>query len=108
MIVCPSCKYHHRIEKQYELLFQMQEYYEQIMHVEEETFESIKTILHELDTIGVWQRSLSAVTLDGIKNILPDIKLFFKNLYIILSTYMPNLVAEIGVYYSWIWFWRHC
>ncbi|MBI2344600.1 mechanosensitive ion channel [Candidatus Dependentiae bacterium] len=75
------------LEKQYELLFQMSEFYEQIMQSQEETLESIKTILHEFDTIGVWHRSISAVTWDGVKNIIPDIKLFFKNLYIILSTY---------------------
>ncbi len=82
------------LQKQYELLFQMQEFYEQIMQAEEETSESVKTILHEFDTIGVWQRSVSAVTWDGIKNIVPDIKLFFKNLYIILSTYIAQFSLQ--------------
>lgn len=79
------------LQKQYDLLFQMSEFHEHIMQAEEETQESLKTILHEFDTIGVWHRSMSAVTWDGIKNIIPDIQLFVKNLYIILSTYVTQV-----------------
>jgi len=82
------------LQKQYEFLFQISEFYEQLLQTEEETIESLKTILHEFDMIGVWQRSISAVTWEGIKNIIPNIKLFFKNLYIILSTYITQFSVQ--------------
>jgi len=79
------------MHKQHDILFQISENYEQILQADEEALEAIKTILQEFDTIGVWHRPMTAVTWEGIRNIIPDIKLFLKNIYISVTTYVSQL-----------------
>jgi small-conductance mechanosensitive channel len=82
------------ISKQHDVLLQIGENYEQMLQANEEALESVKTILQEFDTIGVWHRPMTAVTWDGISNIIPDIKLFLKNIYISITTYVSQLSMQ--------------
>lgn len=82
------------LEQQQEVMMQSSELYEQLLRCDEQTLESVSTILHEFDMIGVWHRSMSAVTIDGIKNIIPNLLLFLKNVYIILTTYVAQLTLQ--------------
>lgn len=82
------------MEQQHELILQINELYEQVLHIDEETIELLGTILREYDMIGVWHRSISAVTWDGVKNIFPNIKIFLKDLYVIVTTYVAQLTMQ--------------
>lgn len=82
------------LSEQHESLLQMNELYEQLLRADEETLESVMTILHEFDMIGLWHRSISAVTWDGVKNIVPNIGMFLKDVYIILTTYIAQLTMQ--------------
>lgn len=82
------------IHKQHDILMQTSEIQEQMLQADEEALESVKIILQEFETIGVWHRSMTAVTWQGISNILPDIKLFLKNIYISMTTYISQLSFE--------------
>jgi small-conductance mechanosensitive channel len=79
------------IHKQHDILFQIGENYEQILQADEEALEAVKIILQEFEMIGVWHRPTTAVTWEGIRNIIPDIKLFLKNIYISVTTYISQL-----------------
>jgi len=82
------------LSEQHESLLQMSELYELLLRADEETLESVMTILHEFDMIGLWHRSISAVTWDGVKNIIPNIGMFLKDVYIILTTYVAQLTMQ--------------
>lgn len=82
------------MQQNHELLLQTSDLTEQTLRVDEETVELITTILHEYDMIGVWHRSISAVTWDGIKNIIPNIKVFLYNMYVIVTTYVAQLTMQ--------------
>jgi len=86
------------MEQQYEIMLQMNELYEHLLRADEEAIESVSTILHEFDMIGVWHRSMSAVTWDGIKNIIPNIGIFLKDVYIIITTYVAQLTMQKVAY----------
>jgi hypothetical protein len=43
-----------------------------------------------LDLIGVWHRSNRAVTLDGIKQIIPNLITFAQNVYGVITDYIIN------------------
>lgn len=81
------------IEEQDEIMLQKSEFCEQIVVSQEESLESIDCILHEFDLIGVWHRSISAVTWDGIKNILPNLSIFVKDIYGIIK----SCIAQVSL-----------
>lgn len=83
-----------QLEQQQEILRQSNELYENIMTIQEETLESLDTILHEFKLIGFWHRSMSAVTWEGIKNILPNLWLFLKGLLSIVVGYMAQITLH--------------
>ncbi|MCX5923984.1 MAG: mechanosensitive ion channel [Candidatus Dependentiae bacterium] len=86
------------IEEQQEVMLQKGELYEQIVVAEEETLESIDCILHEFDMIGVWHRSISAVTWEGIKNIIPNLFVFLKDVKNIVVSYTSKLTLKNFAY----------
>ena len=78
------------LEEQDETLLQKNELYDQIVGCQEESLEAINCILKEFDQIGMWHRSISAVTWDGIKNILPNLSMFIKDIGRIVSSYFAQ------------------
>jgi small-conductance mechanosensitive channel len=83
-----------QLQEQHEIMLQNGEIYEKIIAIDEETLECIDTILHEFNAIGVWHRSMSAVTWEGIKNIAPNFIIFLKGLYSIVMTYLSQITLH--------------
>jgi small-conductance mechanosensitive channel len=86
------------IEEQQEVMLQKNELYQHIVVAQEETLESIDCILHEFDMIGVWHRSISAVTWEGIKNIIPNLFVFLKDVKNIVVSYISKLTLQNFAY----------
>lgn len=83
-----------QLEEQHEILLQGGELQAQMLNLQEETLECIDTILHEFNVIGVWHRSMSAVTWEGFKNILPNLGAFLKGVYVIITTYLSQVTLQ--------------
>lgn len=79
------------LQQQHEMLLASLELHEKIIVLEQEMLESVDTILHEFNTVGVWHRSMSAVTWEGVKNIVPNLFTFVKDVYNIISMYLRSL-----------------
>ncbi|HSW75802.1 MAG TPA: mechanosensitive ion channel domain-containing protein [Candidatus Saccharimonadales bacterium] len=86
------------IEEQHEVMLQKNEIYEQIVSSQEETLESLNCILAEFDTIGVWHRSISAVTWEGIKNIGPNLIVFLRDVKNIIVSYISKFTLHNFAY----------
>lgn len=83
-----------QLEEQHEIMLSHGEMHEQIVITQEESLEFVEMILHEFQLIGVWHRSMSAVTWEGIKNIFPTITLFLKGLWITVMTYFSSITVH--------------
>lgn len=82
------------MQAQHELLTQKGEFFGQIIVAQEETLESIDCILREFDMIGVWHRSISAVTWDGVLKIWPNLKLFVADAYTVVSDSLQQVTMR--------------
>ncbi|MBP9764748.1 mechanosensitive ion channel [Candidatus Babeliales bacterium] len=82
------------LQQEQEIILHINDHYESLLRIDEQTLELIITLLQEFDMIGVWHRSMSAVTWDGIKNIVPNLTLFLKDVYIIITTYISQLTIQ--------------
>jgi small-conductance mechanosensitive channel len=83
-----------QLEQQHEILLSSSDLYEKIIKSQEETLESVDAILHEFNLIGVWHRSMSAVTWDGVKNVIPNLILFAKSLSVIVFGYLSEIKVQ--------------
>lgn len=83
-----------QLEEQHEIMLHNGEMYTQAVSIQEESLECVTTILHEFNLIGVWHRSMSAVTWEGIKNIFPNFLLFVKGLCGIVITYFSKITVH--------------
>ncbi len=75
------------LENQKDISLQISDLYAKLLDIKEENLENINFMLQELELVGVWHRAIQAVTWDGIKDIIPNLKLFFKNAYDAVYTY---------------------
>ncbi len=79
-----------KLEVQKDVSVTLSELYTQLTDVKEETLENLNFILQELDLIGGWHRATSAMTWEGIKNVIPNIKLFLKSVYGTIVAYVKD------------------
>ncbi len=90
-----------QLQQQHEILLSTAEIYENLIHTEQEMLESVDIILNEFSVIGFWHRSMSAVTWDGIKHILPNLAQFLKGLCKIVISYFSGItITSIALYLS--------
>lgn len=90
-----------QLEQQHEVLLHDSELYGQIIATQEESLECVDTILHEFNVIGVWHRSMSAVTWEGVKNIIPNLIVFAKGVYSIVTTYLSQItIRKVALFLS--------
>ncbi|MBP7854628.1 hypothetical protein KAZ82_01685, partial [Candidatus Babeliales bacterium] len=83
-----------QLEQQYEILMQNNELYEKIIKSKEETLESVAVILQEFAAIGVWHRSMSAMTWDAILNMGPECSTFLKQIKLTITSYFSRLTVR--------------
>jgi small-conductance mechanosensitive channel len=90
------------VEEQNENLIKLSERYTALIELKEETLVLSNFMLQELDLIGVWHRSNRAVTLEGFKQIIPNLITFAQNVYGILSDYVINfrLMSDAYEFFS--------
>lgn len=87
-----------KLEAQKDASLQVSELYTKLTDLKEETLESINFMLQELDLIGVWHRAINAVTWDGIKNIIPNLKLFIQSVVATISSYIHHFSLYALIY----------
>lgn len=87
-----------KLEAQKDASLQVSELYTKLADIKEETLESLNFMLQELDLIGVWHRAINAVTWDGIKNIVPNLKLFIQSVIATVSSYINHFSLYVLVY----------
>lgn len=79
-----------KLEMQKDASLQVSELYTKLTDIKEETLESVTFMLQELDLIGVWHRAINAVTWEGIKHIIPNLKMFVKSVGATMVAYVNN------------------
>lgn len=77
-----------RLEEQTEVALALSELYSLCNEVREKTASTVKFVLQELEAMGVWQRSNRAVTLNGIKQIIPNLIVFAQTLESVVKDYI--------------------
>lgn len=77
-----------RLEEQAEVALALSELYALCNEVREKTLSTVKFVLQELEAMGVWQRSNRAVTLNGIKQIIPNLIVFVQTLQSVVKEYI--------------------
>lgn len=87
-----------KLEAQKDASLQVSELYTKLTDIKEETLENVNFMLQELDLIGVWHRAINAVTWDGIKNIIPNLKLFIKSVAATISSYINHFSLYAFIY----------
>lgn len=65
--------------------------YSTIMTLLGQVVKDAKLLLEELETKSIWQRSEYAITMEGVKNLVPDIKMFFANVHLAGLAYREQL-----------------
>lgn len=79
-----------RLEEQSEVALALSELYSLCNEVREKTASTVKFVLQELEAMGVWQRSNRAVTLNGIKQIIPNLIVFVQTLQSVIKDYITE------------------
>lgn len=87
-----------KLEAQKDASLQVSELYTKLDVIKEETLENVNFMLQELDLIGVWHRAINAVTWDGIKNIVPNLKLFIQSVVATVSSYVNHFSLHAVIY----------
>ena len=64
--------------------------YSTLSSVADNSLKQINSIIGELETIGIWQRSIHAISRAGIMNIVPDIETFLVELRGLIITYVQQ------------------
>ena len=77
-----------RLEEQSEVALALSELYSLCNEVREKTASTVKFVLQELEAMGVWQRSNRAVTLHGVKQIVPNLIVFVQTLRSVVKDYI--------------------
>lgn len=78
------------VERQGDVFLKLSEQYASLIEQKEESLVLANFMLQELDLIGVWHRSNRAVTLQGIKEIIPNLITFFHNIYGMIKDYIAH------------------
>ena len=87
-----------KLDMQKDLSVNLSELYTQLTDIKEETLENVHFILQELELVGGWHRATKAMTWEGVKNILPNVKLFMKGIYQTITTYVAQFNVRIIAY----------
>ncbi|MBM17785.1 MAG: hypothetical protein CL947_01795 [Epsilonproteobacteria bacterium] len=94
-----------KIELQKDVALNLSELYTKLTDLKEETLENVSFMLQELETVGVWHRATSAVTWEGIKNIVPNMQLFVQGVAATIVSYIKHFdLHEIAYNLSTITF----
>ena len=64
--------------------------YSSLVVVLSNSLKQVNSIIGELETIGIWQRSIHAISWSGVKNIVPDVEKFFVELRGIIIAYVSQ------------------
>lgn len=83
------------IEEQLENNNQLLKHYSDLITLIESTAQDLTNIIGELETKSIWQRSEYAISLQGIKNIGPDLGLFAKDVQKLSSHYISSLYSTV-------------
>lgn len=78
------------VERQGDVYLKLSEQYAALIELKEESLILTNFMLQELDLIGVWHRSNRAVTLNGIKEIIPNLITFVHNIYGMIQDYIVH------------------
>ncbi len=68
--------------------------YTQLTTIATNTLQDLRIIIAELETKGIWQRSKYAISWEGIRNIIPDIRYFLADTYYIGATFFAELTWQ--------------
>lgn len=70
------------------------EYYSQIIVAANRTIQKNHVMVQELQKFSLWHRSGRAISTSGIKNIIPDLKMFIVDLYLLAQGYAAVLTDQ--------------
>lgn len=79
-----------RLDEQKDEILAISELSTKLFDVKEETLQHVDFMLAELERIGVWHRARNAMTWEGIKHILPNLKMFIEALYTNIVSYVSH------------------
>lgn len=71
--------------------------YTELIAIATKTLQDLKIIITELETKGIWQRSEYAISWEGIKNIVPDLRYFVADAYYIGASFFAEFTWK-GLY----------
>jgi len=86
------------VDIQSDISLKSSEKYTALIDQKEETLMLANFMVQELDLIGVWHRSNRAVTIEGIKQIIPNLITFAQNVYGVITDYVINFHILTDLY----------